>query len=340
MASEAQATEFRGGHLLPGADVRESLWLAGATGVWFLVLFVASHMRHAWFQSNLFDLGIFDQTLWLIAHDAPPIATTLGFHMLGDHASVILWPLALLYRIAPSVEWLFGVQALALALGSIPLRAMARERGIGLLWTRTLTLSYLLYPAIFNAALFDFHPEVIAVPALLWAARAGLQGRALPMLAWLALALACKEVLGLTVLFFGVWLFLEGRRSLGASAVLLGLGWFLLAAGWMIPAFSGRGPAGLVRYGYLGSSAREILLHAITNPWLVASHLLAPEAVAYTLSLVLPVVGLLRFDDWRPLVPALPAWSLNVLSVLPSQRDLVHQYALPILPFVFLWAMR
>lgn len=92
-------------------------WIIGMSA---LILFGCSSLRHELFQSTAFDLGIFDQVVYLISKGEPPISSFMGFHILGDHAALIFYPLALLYKIYRSIYWLFAVQAFALALGAWP----------------------------------------------------------------------------------------------------------------------------------------------------------------------------------------------------------------------------
>ena len=171
-----------------------------------LILFGCSASRHILFQSTAFDLGIFDQAIYLISQGTSPISSLMGFHILGDHAAFIFYPLALLYLIHPSVYWLFAVQALGLASGAVLTWYIARHRGLKADIAIALAGTYLLYPLVFNVNLFDFHPEVIALPALLGAILAAQLGQ----IGWFCLAilivLACKEVLSLTVVAMGVWL--------------------------------------------------------------------------------------------------------------------------------------
>ena len=181
------------------------------------VLVAASAARHWLHQSNLFDLGIFDQAAFLISRGEPPIVTTQGFHILGDHAALVMYPIALLYRLWPDVAWLFGLQAIALGLTAVPLHALARQAGLDERWARTLAVCGLLYPAVFNFARYDLHPQAQAVPAQLWARWAGRGGRG-------------------------------GPRAIVAVA---GLAWFGFAAGAVIPHFSGAVPAATSRYTWV-----------------------------------------------------------------------------------------
>jgi uncharacterized membrane protein len=131
-----------------------------------LLLFACSSLRHALFQSNAFDLGWFDQAVYLISQGQNPIVSIGGFHILGDHAAWIFYPLALLYKIYPDVHWLFAVQAIALAIGALPTFHLARQAGLKESVAIAMAAVYLLYPLVFNVNLFDFHPEVIALPLL------------------------------------------------------------------------------------------------------------------------------------------------------------------------------
>ena len=117
-------------------------------------------------STGAFDLGIFDNAIYLISQGKTPFVTFRGLHILGDHGAWIFYPMALLYKIHPDIHWLFFIQALSLALGAAPLWCLSRVSGLTESQSKTLVLSYLLYPAIFNVNLFDFHPEVMAVPAI------------------------------------------------------------------------------------------------------------------------------------------------------------------------------
>ncbi|MEB3335931.1 MAG: DUF2079 domain-containing protein, partial [Leptolyngbyaceae bacterium] len=130
------------------------------------ILFVSSVLRHELFNSSG-DLAVFDQGVYLISQGKPPISTVLGFHVLSDHAAWILYLLAFLYKIYPSVYWLFAVQAIALALGALLAYLLVLQAGLKKSQAITMAVVYLLYPVVYNSNLCDFHPDTIAVPALL-----------------------------------------------------------------------------------------------------------------------------------------------------------------------------
>lgn len=301
------------------------------------VLFACSSLRHALFQSTAFDLGIFDQAIYLISQGKEPITTIQGFHILGDHAAWIHYILALPYKIYPSVYWLFIIQSLALALGALPTWYLAMQAGLKESQAMAIATAYLLYPVVFNGNLFDFHPEVIAVPLLLSAVLAA----RLENIAWfcvcIILTLGCKAVLSLTVVAMGIGLMLfEKKRLCGLLAIILGSAWFIIATKLIIPAFSGAEAAAVGRYSYLGNSVFEIAKNLIFQPGLIFSKIFSLDNFGYLILLSAPIIWGLSTASLKPLIGAIPCVALNLIADYQAQKDLVHQYTLPALPFLIL----
>ncbi|NJL00780.1 MAG: DUF2079 domain-containing protein [Spirulinaceae cyanobacterium SM2_1_0] len=317
---------------------RSPVWtLTGASAAVTIFLFLCSTVRHALFKSNAYDLGWFDQMVYLLSRGQPPITTLADYHLLGDHAAIIFYPIALLYRLYADVHWLFLLQALALALGILALWLLARQAGLPVPARWTVITAYLLYPLVFNVNLYDFHPEVLAIPALLvsvWAARAG---KIFTFTLAILFILSCKAVLALTVAAMGFWLLVfERRQFCGAIALILGSTWFLLTTQIIIPQFSGAEVAAVARYGYLGDSVLQVALNLVLKPGLVLGQVFSLATLEYLALLLLPLLWGLRCRHLTPLVAALPALALNILSTHDSQRNLVLQYSVPILPFLLL----
>lgn len=301
-----------------------------------IVLFTASSARHALFQSTAFDLAIFDQAIYLLSQNQTPFSSLMAINIWGDHAAFIFYPLALLYKIYPNVHWLFLVQAVALALGAWPSWSLARQAGLNNSISWAIACIYLLYPLIFNVNLFDFHPEVIALPALLAAILAARLNKILWFCAAIVLVLLCKAVLSLTVAAMGLWLLcFDKKRNCGLIALFLGAGWFLVATQAVIPYFNqGKEHAGIGRYQYLGNSVFEIAINLIVKPNLVLERLFSLDTFEYLALLLLPVIWWLSPRHLSSLISAVPMLAMNILSDIPAQRDLIHQYSVPILPFL------
>jgi len=308
------------------------------------IFFFCSSLRHALFQSTAFDLGIFDQAIYLLSQNQTPFSSLMEMHILGDHAAVIYYPLALLYKIYPDVHWLLLVQAVALSLGALPSWSLARLAGLNQAQSRAIALIYLLYPVVFNINLFDFHPEVIALPAILAAIWAARLNKILWFCTAILLVLSCKAVLSLTIAAIGLWLFFcEKKQRFGAIALLLGVAWFLIASQKIIPYFSGSEVAGVGRYSYLGKSVIEIIINLLLKPQLILGRIFSIATIKYLFILILPVIWLLlpfprpnNLKYLTALIPAIPTLIINILSDLPFQRSLAYQYSLPIIPFLII----
>jgi uncharacterized membrane protein len=72
------------------------------------------------------------------------------------------------------------------------------------------------------------------------------------------------------------------------------------------------------------------------NPGIILSRIFTKVNLEYIILLVAPVIWGLSPNHLTPLVAALPALGLNLLTDYQPQKDLVHQYSLPILPFLLL----
>ncbi len=309
------------------------VWIITITAIIFMI---CSSVRHALFQSTAFEMGIYDQVAYLISQGETPFSSFLGIHHLGNHAALAMYPLGLLYKIYPSVYWLLLVQAVSLALGAWPTWSLARQAGLNESKALAMAAMYLFYPVVFNINLFDFHPEVMAIPALLGAILAAKLDKTLWFILAIIWVLACKDALSLTVAAMGIWLFFfEKKRLCGAIALGLGVGWFIIVTQGIIPHFKGgKGPGGVGRYSYLGNSVFEIAVNVILKPGLVLGRIFSWDTLQYLGLLLLPVILWLSPRQFAPLISALPVLIKNILSDIDAQRDLIHQYSLPLLPFL------
>jgi len=301
-----------------------------------LVLFACSSFRHILFKSNAFDLGIFDQSIYLISRFQTPFTTLMGIHILGDHATLIHYLLAVPYLIFPSVYWLFFVQSLALSSGIFAVRQLSLDSGLKEKQANAMMLVYLLYPVIFNANLFDFHPEVIAVPLILFAVLYANRHEKVKFCICILLVLGCKAVLSLTVIALGIYLSIsEKKRFYGLFSLFLGLFWFIFSVQFLIPHFSD-GVAAVNRYSDLGDSVFEIAINALVQPQILLGKVFTAANFEYVIYLFLPIFwGVSRYS-FLPLIGAIPCIGINILSDSLSQKNLVLHYSLPAIPFLIL----
>ena len=317
---------------------------ADQRGVWrlslfaFLVFFFASAIRHWTWSSTAHDLGIFDQVLFLISTSQHPYSTIVGRHILADHASMVLYPLSLFYLLSPSPFWLFGIQAAALSSAVFPIYDIARRRALPHRSALALCVIFVCHPTVINSALFDFHPETIAVPALLWVCAAVERRAVTTCVVALIIALASKEIVSVAAVALGISVLLSGgRRTWGLAIVTTGLIWLAFTTSVLIPSLShGDFSSGFSRYAGLGPTpmaAARTLLH---HPQILLNSVINPANLKYLFLLTLPFAIALRLRSTPWLLGAALVLMVNFLSPFAPQRSIDFHYSLLALPLLSL----
>lgn len=291
------------------------------------------------FGSRSLDLGNMDQAIWNTLHGRPfhqtnqPGATS----RLSLHVEPILIPVSWLYLIHSSPETLFVFQSIVVALGAIPVFALARHRLQSSWLALVFALSYLMFPAIQGAALLDFHAVTLA-PTFLLAAFYFLERDRPRLFALFAvLAAACKEDMTLLVLMLGLYALLyRGRRRLGLVTIVAAGAWTVLAVFVIPPLFAGTQNIHWNRYGHLGDSPPDIVLNIFIRPQLFLDHLQAVNALTY-LRLLLTPTAFTALLSPVTLLLALPSLGINLLSNFsPMQQANSLIYAAPVVPAVLI----
>ena len=311
------------------------LWLAiSLYVVAFLSLTLRLYDRYA---TTTYDLSIFDQAAWLISRGHSPFVTVRGLPLLADHFSLILYPLAPLYWLWPSAKMLLVVQNLALALGALPLYALARKRLGSAPWALLLAAAYLLLPALEWSGTYEFHPETLATPLLLAAFLCLDRRQWRPYFLCLGLALMTKETVGLTVLALGLYVLRTDRR-IGLATLAVGAGG-MAAALLTVRYFNHGAPSPFFAlYGPDGAGPGSLLRMMLTHPLAFWDRLATVGNAVYVFQLLFPLAFLpLLAPD--VLLLALPALLLNLLSARPVMHTIQHQYTATLTPLLLLAAL-
>jgi uncharacterized membrane protein len=295
--------------------------------------------RHVRFNSTAYDLAIHEQAIWSTLH-GHPFATSLEVdNYLADHFGPFLIIPTIPYALYQSPLTLIVLQAFVLGLGAIPIYRLAQRKLSSDLMALSLTVAYLLYPAIGFLARFDFHIEIFAIPAFLAAFDAMDQDRWKTATIWLLIPLLCKESLGLTVAAWGLYALLVHRKpSWGLAWLLVGLAQFWLSSFLLIPALRGESSDTLMRYAWLGESPLEMVKTLFTSPGQVWAHVTSARRLFYLVQILAPIGFLSLLGPWE-LALAVPGLALNLLSTSRPQSAIFFQYTVPILPFVFIAAV-
>ena len=251
-------------------------------------------------------------------------------NLLGDHFHPALMALSPAYWIWDDARVLLVVQALLLAVASLPVFYWARPR-LGSSGAVAVQVAFLAFWGLLAGAIFDFHELALAVPAIAFGLYGLLERRVWLFWSMFALGCLCKEDVSLTFFAMGVYALVVQRRPRFALAVCsAALGWFALTVGAIIPAISGH------RYHYwdypsLGPSWTRAPLALALRPWRAVTVLVDRSVKRHTLValfgawLFLPLASPL-------LLVALPTIAERFWAGNPAFWTTKFQYSLPLAP--------
>jgi uncharacterized membrane protein len=284
------------------------------------------------------DLAGYSQAMWLLTQLTEPRPSLFGtdVHLLEVRWSFILYPLSLLAFFATPAKVLIVSQAVAIGVAVLPLWRLAREVAklrVGA--ASALVVAYALHPATHRLAVDDFHPVVLAVPALIGMAYFGATKRWFAYWFCVIFALACRADLGLAIALWGFVLIGDGERRAGLWT--LGVGWLhslglLLVAQPLIARAGGVGR----NTGYNGQSLGDLVLDALRNPVDSLQDIVAQDNLTLLVALLAPVI-FLPLLSLRYLLPVLPLGGLYLLAG-PAQENPFTERAAVLLAFVMIAA--
>jgi uncharacterized membrane protein len=310
---------------------------AGAA-LWAVIFGGLAWARYKGFLSGRFDLGNMVQAVWSTADGHPLRGISLdGTEGLRTafHADVILAAFAPLWVVWSSPVMLLAVQAIALALGALPVYWLARKHLGSSRLGACLAFAYLLYAPIQWIQLYDFHAVTLAVPLLLFAIWFLDERRLVPFSIVAALALLTKEEIGLVVAGLGLWYALRrGERLTGGLIAAGGLAWTIIALKVVIPLSSGGSSSPfLARYDAVGGSPTGLLGKLGSDPGAILAAVTTRDDVIYLALLLVPLLGLWALEPVLA-AAALPEVGLNLLSSQEAQTSITYQYVSGIVPFL------
>jgi uncharacterized membrane protein len=301
---------------------------------------ICALLRFDSYHNDTFDLAFYHRLLWGLARgdNYQPLTDS---HVLGLHASWILWPLSALARVIPAVPLMLVVQAASLSAAAIPLARIA-ARHLRTPWAADVTaLLYLLYPTVFTAASYEFHPSALAMFPLVYALDTWESSHKRTAAIALVLAATCREDVALvTALVAFVWA-QQAQRSERRLPLTLAFGmlaYFVVYEFVIAPRYMPTHGSLALHFSQLGSTPFAIVVACLLHPiaalksvatagkWLYVPRLLAPLAF-------LPLLS----PRW--LVPALAPIAINFLSAWPTAIQPRSHYSLLIVPFLLIAAI-
>src|SRR3954471_11877397 len=156
-------------------------WMLGDDPFWgyfgiavttlFMLYYVAhfGHLTsdiHRGYGDSAFDIGLYDQGVWLLSRFHAPYITLMGRNLFGDHTLFSLLALVPLYWIHAGADTLLYVQALMMALGAVPVYMLVMRRMNNPAFATVLPLAFLLHPALGQTNLENYHPDSFLIPVM------------------------------------------------------------------------------------------------------------------------------------------------------------------------------
>jgi uncharacterized membrane protein len=317
---------------------RERTLLWSAIGTWIAGFTALSILRQDAFNSGRFDMGNMVQAVWATAHGHPLEVTSLqGLQIsrLASHTDAILVVFAPLWWLWPSPDMLLTAQAIAVALGALPVFWLARKHvgsaraGLGF------ALAYLLYPATGWLTLNEFHPVALACPLLLFAFWYLDEERWLMFTAFALAAATTKEEIPLVLAGFGAWYAVTRRRwRVGGAIAGAGVAAAAIAVEVVVPHFNGAASSFYTRYEQVGGSPGGVFKTAFTHPLRLVEKVVAVRGLRYLGELFIPLGGLWLLAP-AALIAALPEVALNLLSRVTTQQSIHFHYTAGLIPALF-----
>jgi uncharacterized membrane protein len=297
--------------------------LIGAYVVWFGLLSVQVHDGYG---TPGYDMGIFDQGVWLLSRFHAPFVTVMGRNLFGDHTSFILLLAVPLYWVWPHAQTLLILQTCLLAAAAVPIYLLALRRTHRAAIATGLAGAYLLNPALQNGNLEQFHPEAFLVLFVALALYAAVEWRPVLLGVSVAGSLLVKEDAALLIVPLAVWVFFRRNRTWAIRIAVAAVAWTAVAYEVVIGnllgtvsfyanriPFGGVGPLAATVFGhpvefwrYARSGGRLFYLWQMGVAFGFA-FLLAPELAA---------VGLLAIGE-------------NTLSTFPYMHQILYHYSMP-----------
>jgi uncharacterized membrane protein len=265
------------------------------------------------------ELGGYTQATWLLGEGKMPKASLFGsdVHLLQLHWSFIMYPLAALSLVFPAAKLLIVTQGIALGVAVLPLWRLARRvANLRVGAATALIAAYALHPAIHRLGTQDFHPEALAVPALIGMAYFGATRRWVLYWLCIALAMACRADLGLAVALWGFVVLGHRGRVTGIWTLGVGLVWSL---GLLLVVQPLVGDADVTAglYGSDGTSLGEVVLEAVRAPIQLLRDLFGRANITLIVSLLAPLI-FLPLLSLRYLAPAFPLAAIYLIADLPT----------------------
>jgi uncharacterized membrane protein len=291
-------------------------------------------------QSNFgtfgFDMGIYDQGIWLVSRFKNPFDTVRGLNYFAHHVNIITLLFVPFYWLGAGPHFLYFVETLAMAAGAVPIWLLARDRLENEWAALGLAAAYLLYPSLEWINWWHFHPDALIITPLLFAYWLATRRSWRWFTVAVVVALFCKEDAALAIFVLGLFIAWRWERRVGLLTAVAGAVWFILCTKLIIPTANGGIQAFYEElFPGFGHTVTDIAWNIVRHPSRVIRLGSMHDRLTYYRQMLAPVAFL-------PLaaIPVLliggPQVLVNVVSGHPYTHDIRFHYSAIVIAAVFL----
>lgn len=293
--------------------------------IYYIIVFSAyTILLQETFWTQAFDSGIDDQGLWLLSRFITPFVTVRGLNLFGDSVTFYHLFIAPFFWIWNNINILYIIQTVFIALGAIPLFLYAKERLGSSFLAVSVALSFLLYPALQNLNLDQYHSEAITVFFVILTVFFLLKKNFSLFYAFLIISLLGKDEVAVTAVFIGLFLiFFMKELKHGGIVMAISVLWYLLCSRVFMPWFNGIGVFASQPITY--SHWFQGLMGNLFNPAFYWQNFTHPDSLVYYFYLLIPVVFVPLFS-LKFLFLLFPSVAVNVLSGTGYLRSIFYHY--------------
>lgn len=308
------------------------IFILTTAAVFYGLLSIIPHFN---FQTNTFDLGIFNQAIQKYANFKFGPNTIREVHtLLADHLELLLFIFSPLYHLFKSYTLLI-IQILFSLFGALGCYLFIKEETKSRFFAISSLIIFLIFFGLITALAFDYHNNVIGtmfIPWLFYTLR--LRKIKLYYLI-LALLLFSKETMPLIAIFFGIGTILFEKKEMkghGIITTIISVIYFF--ASLKIIAYFNNGSYDHWPYASLGNSPIEVLQTVVYHPFQSLELLFDNTVKIKMWILLLMSGGILTIFQPRYLLLMIPIIAGKFFSSEEVYWGFSHHYAVEFAPIV------
>ncbi|NLK39317.1 MAG: DUF2079 domain-containing protein [Clostridiales bacterium] len=292
-----------------------------------------------------FDFGIFSQMFYYMKETLIPYTTTERDRLLSHfavHFSPIYYLILPIYMVFPSPATLLAVQAIAIALGIIPLYKLGKHYNLRN-WAITLLVGvYVLFPALIGGNFYYFHENKLLTVLLLWLFYFIEKERNIPTAIFAVLVLMVKEDAPIYVAFIGLYILLSRRGAIRGTSLLGGSVIYFLVVTKLMTQY-GEGIMSNRYNNYIfdpKGGLLSVVVNIIKNPAYLFTQILTEEKLIFLIYMFVPLAMIpLAIKKPSRIILILPLVLINIMPNYIYQYNIGYQYTYGSSAFLFYLAI-